>query len=155
MLGILLAILPKCPLCVITYSSAVAFCGGVQQYNLSQGSSLFLYLGFAVLTFSMILINYKGTRSLFALFYVLLGTGLVLYGQLFSTSFYYYAGAGLLLWGCWLNGSFSHFFRRGIQALKGTQRFSLPFLLSIRTFLSTHIFTTVTRNNSSYDSSSI
>lgn len=104
---LLIAILPKCPFCVMAYSGAVSLCSGKMFFP--NGSSYAIYI-FSVLCFLVvgsILLNFRDRRTFLSLALAIVGSFLVLGSQYFlwnSTSFY--SGVMLLLFATWHNGSF-------------------------------------------------
>jgi len=116
--GIMIAILPKCPYCILAYSSAITMCSGTKLYNFSPGWTSYLLLGLALLTLLFILLNYKGKRTIYAA--VLVGTGslLMLACQFYTFNInHYYIGTFLLLFGVWVNASFRFFYRQWIKPI--------------------------------------
>ena len=116
--AIMIAILPKCPYCILAYSSAITMCSGTTLYTQSSGWTSYLLLGLAILTLFFILLNYKGKRTIYAA--ALVGTGSIL---MIACQFYtfninhYYIGTFLLLFGVWVNASFRFFYRQWIRPL--------------------------------------
>lgn len=119
--GVLLAILPKCPFCVLAYSSALSLCGSTQVHHPAWAS--WISIVFAFLTLSLVLFNYKGKRTFFAASIVSLGCALIVWAELNTGSLVsYYWGTSLVMIGVWLNASLMHFLRKGIQAIQKTIR---------------------------------
>jgi len=86
-------------------------------------------LGLSALTLLLILLNYRGRRTIAAI--ALVGTGSLL---MFACQFYtfnithYYIGTFLLLFGVWVNASFRYFFRVWIKPLfSKLQKMTPPF----------------------------
>ena len=66
----------------------------------------------------MILVNYRGKRTLISAFLALTGSALIIWTELFTGELtYYYYGAITLLIGIWVNGSFYFFYRQWIKPL--------------------------------------
>ena len=111
--GIIIALIPKCPFCILAYSSAISVCGSVQ---LSQHSPLWtswISVILALLTLLFIIFNYKGKKTLLAAAIILAGSGLIFWSELQSGALIQYQwGASLLILGVWLNGSFFFFARK-------------------------------------------
>lgn len=119
--GILIALLPKCHFCLLAYSSAITLCSGTKIYNHSPGWTSYISIGLALITLFLILVNYKGIRTLLAATLVISGCLLISYSELKTGEIvFYYWGTFCLLFGVWVNGSFYYFFRRFI--LKKRQR---------------------------------
>lgn len=111
--GLLVAILPKCPFCIMAYSGAFTLCSGTTMYPNAGGLSAYIALGLAVLVLISILVNYKGKKTLVALTLSAVAILLIISSQFyFISSIQYYIGTCLLLFGIWYNGSFSHFYKK-------------------------------------------
>jgi hypothetical protein len=108
--GLLLVILPKCPFCIMAYSGTVMLCGKDtlienQQFHNSP-LSIILALLFCSLIVPGLLLNFRGTRTKFAL--ALAGSGIFLIlnsvirngGQEL-----YYLGVSIVFIAIWLNGN--------------------------------------------------
>ncbi len=109
----LLIILPKCPFCVMAYSSAITICGGPDMYLMSNNWVSYIPLILALFINLMLFLNWRGNRTVFALIVAMIGfTFLLLIHQLILSSDFYNLGAGLLLMGIWLNGSFISVFNK-------------------------------------------
>ena len=108
--SLLVIILPKCGLFVMAYSSAIAVCGAP---SLTEGSTDVLsfvpwLLSLVVLT--MIALNRRGIRTLFAFLTALLGTVIIILShQHILLPEYYQYGAVMLFLGVWMNGSLMAF----------------------------------------------
>jgi hypothetical protein len=103
----LLIILPKCPFCIMAYSSAITICGGPDMYLMSNNWVSFVPLVLALFISVMLLLNWRGRRTFNALLVALMGFALILLThQLILSSGFYNLGAMLLLMSIWLNGSF-------------------------------------------------
>ena len=116
---VIIAILPKCPFCILAYSSAITMCSGQQwnEHSPSVYSSISIVLALVVI-FS-ILFNYRDFRSVLAFFLALSGGFLVAYSELISGEMMLYNyGTILLLFGALLNGSLIHFALRLFNFVK-------------------------------------
>ena len=103
----LLIILPKCPFCIMAYSSAITICGGPDMYLMSNNWVSFVPLALALFINVMLLLNWRGRRTFNALLVSLVGFSLILMThQLILSSGFYNLGAMLLFMSIWLNGSF-------------------------------------------------
>ena len=103
----LLIILPKCPFCIMAYSSAITICGGPDMYLMSNNWVSFVPLALALFINVMLLLNWRGRRTFNALLVSLVGFSLILMThQLILSSGFYNLGAILLFMSIWLNGSF-------------------------------------------------
>ena len=108
--SLLIVIIPKCPFCVMAYSSAITMCGGKSLY-LAQNN----WISYVPLLLSLVIIyilvkNYKDQRTLMAIGLAVSGsTLLVLVHQTIVGPVFYNLGAILLFSAIWLNGSLLSF----------------------------------------------
>lgn len=111
--AMVLAIIPKCPFCIMAYSGAITLCTGTKMYPHADTSTSYISIGLAAFIILSILFNYKGKKTNYALFYSGIGTILLLMSQFYWIDEYlYYAGVSFLFFGIWYNGSFSFFYRK-------------------------------------------
>lgn len=116
--GLAVALLPKCPFCVLAWSSAITLCSGEQIYDHSAGWTSWISVGLVALTLGLIVWNYRGARTLFAALAVLIGGVLVVRAELMTGSLpAYYTGSAFLLSGVWMNGSFLPLLRQWIAPM--------------------------------------
>ena len=109
----LLAILPKCPFCIMAYSGAVTMCSGNSLYPHAGSYMSYITTLLGVLILIGIGFNYKGRRTLIALAIALSAIALIIISQFFWLSAVsYYLGSGLLFLSIWYNGSLPYFVRR-------------------------------------------
>ena len=115
--GIFLILLPKCPFCIMAYTSTVMLCGKdkliVTQHNNNSILSIALTVLFCSLVIAGIFLNSRGTRTKYAL--ALAGPGILMIlnsvirngGQEL-----YYLGVSILFIAVWLNGSLISILRK-------------------------------------------
>ena len=116
--GVLIAFIPKCPYCILAYSSAITMCSGAKVYTNAPSWTSYLLLVLAILTVLFILMNYKGRRTLIAATFASTGSLLMLASQFYTFDInHYYIGTFLLLFGVWVNASFRFFYRQWIKPL--------------------------------------
>ncbi len=116
--GLLIVILPKCPFCILAYSSAITLCSGAKVYNHAPNWASWISVGLAALTLFLVLWNYKGRRTIFAAALVLSGAYFIISSELQTGELSaYYLGAALLLGGVWVNGSFRYVLLRWARPL--------------------------------------
>lgn len=114
--AIIVAILPKCPFCIMAYSGAISMCSGNTLYPNAGGIASYLTVGIAVLVIFSILYNFKGKRSWTAAGIASGGIVLISLSQFyFMNELNYYLGVILLFFGIWYNGSFFYFHRQYIK----------------------------------------
>ncbi len=88
-------------------------CGGVDMYVNENNWVSYFPLVLALIIVGLITLNFRDTRTYFALMLAASGTILVLLAhQTFLTSAYYNAGTTLLILGIWVNGSFLSIFKK-------------------------------------------
>lgn len=119
---LLLAILPKCPFCIMAFTSTALLCGegAMQEVSMTHNSMLTISITSLLLlvTLASVLINYKGKTTWWALSFILPGLTLVMYsvvrdgGQLL-----YYTGTVLTFAGVWMNGSLPWLLRKNKMPL--------------------------------------
>ena len=103
---VVLIILPKCPICIMAYSSAITICGGNDMYLRSNNWVSYVPLVLAFFINLMLLFNWRGQRTLYALMIAMVGFTLIsLTHQLVLSPVFYDLGAVLLLMSIWLNSS--------------------------------------------------
>lgn len=108
--GVMLAILPKCPFCLLAYSSTMILCGEgtLISSNSIHVSPLTIILTsvFGLLTIVGIYMNKRGTRTKYALLLSLLGLAFTIFSVLKGGGeMLYYTGTAIIFIAVWLNGS--------------------------------------------------
>lgn len=122
--AVVVAILPKCPFCIMAYSGAVTMCSGM-KYPHAGSFSAYLSLGLAAIVLLGILLNRRGRKTWRAFGLASLGILTLLVGQFFIISATnYYLGVGLLFFGIWYNGSFTYFLRKFLLIIKKRTTFT-------------------------------
>jgi hypothetical protein len=107
--ALLIAILPKCPFCMLAYSSAITVCSTKAMVH-TTGWSSYISITLAVITLLIVLYNYKGRRTIVAASFILIGTMIIAYSELYSGQVsHYYIGGVILFIGAWANGSLLFF----------------------------------------------
>lgn len=105
--ALFVALVPKCSLCVVAYSSAITVCGGQELY-LEQSSWLSVVpLFLCLITFIMIIMNRRGLRTVLAAFLVIVAS-LIFYNVRLGilNDYYYHIASATLFSAVWLNTSF-------------------------------------------------
>ena len=113
-LGVLfIAILPKCPFCILAYSSAITLCSGKKIYHHSPEWYSYISIFLAVFTLCIVLYNYKGVKTIIAALLVVAGSYFLFDSEMYTGELSdYYVGAGLLLTGVWLNANMMFFYNK-------------------------------------------
>jgi hypothetical protein len=117
LMGFLLVILPKCPFCVLAYSSTIMLCGkdsvtSKTSLHYSE-TTIFFTIGLCLVTIASIAFNQRDQRTMYAI-------GLALAGSIMATlsaiygggEILYYSGVLLIFTGVWLNGSLLYVINR-------------------------------------------
>lgn len=106
---LLVILIPKCSICVMAYSSAIAVCGGESLYMNSNNWVSFIPLLLSGLIIALIIKNWKGSKSIFAIVLGLIGFSMVLLShQLILSSVFYDLGSIFLLLSVGLNSNLPH-----------------------------------------------
>jgi hypothetical protein len=108
--AIFIAILPKCPFCIMAYSGAVSMCSGKMLFPNAHSYSGYFIIGLSIVILLSILLNNKGSRTLVSAFIVSIGILLLAISQFVSMSEpQYYFACLIMFFGIWYNGSFTFF----------------------------------------------
>ena len=114
--AVAVAVLPKCPFCLMAYSGAVSLCSGNMLYPNAGSIMSYVTIALALVVMGSIVFNQKGTKTWIALLLALAGIAFLVLGQFyFISSVNYYIGVMLLFFGIWLNGSFLHYYYKYAQ----------------------------------------
>jgi hypothetical protein len=106
--SLLIVLLPKCPFCIMAYTSAITVCSAKSMSGYSPQWTSWISILLATLTFLIVAWNYKGRKTIVACALILVGVLLITQSELFSGLLTgYYWGSGLLILGVWVNGNFS------------------------------------------------
>lgn len=101
--GFGLAIVPKCPICYVTYSSSIAICGLSTPHE--SKLNILLMLSLTALTIVFLIINYRGKRTLLSILLVAIGVSLIILlgPNVQYTNPLYYMGSLAILSGVIIN----------------------------------------------------
>lgn len=101
--GFGLAIVPKCPICYVTYSSSIAICGLSTPHE--SKLNILLMLSLTALTIVFLIINYRGKRTLLSILLVAIGVSLIILlgPNVQYTNPLYYMGSLTILSGVIIN----------------------------------------------------
>ena len=111
--SLLIALLPKCPFCIMAYSSAITVCGAKSMSEFFPQWTSWISISLSLATLGIVAWNYKGMKTIIACLLILSGVYLIIQSELFTgrlTSYYW--GCTLLFIGVWQNGSLSWFVKR-------------------------------------------
>lgn len=114
--GIFIALLPKCPFCILAYSSAITLCSGKKLYHHDPTWASYISIFLAIFTLIVILMNYKGIKTILAALLVIIGSGFIIWSEMITGEITeYYWGVGFLLFGVWLNANLMYFYNKYIK----------------------------------------
>ena len=107
---ILLVLLPKCPFCLMAYSSTFMLCGGAgviaKSSHSSSATTILITSFFCLLVLLSIILNYRDKRTKYALMLATAGSFLIMYSVCVDGGLpIYYSGVMLVFIGVWLNAS--------------------------------------------------
>ena len=113
----LLVILPKCPFCVLAYSSTLVMCGKDSVFtdvrHHQSGLTIAITACLSLLVLLSIAFNYRDKRSTWSLLIIAMGSALALWSTAKGGGeFLYYIGVFTIALGVWLNGSLMYVWRR-------------------------------------------
>ncbi len=114
----LIIIIPKCPFCVLAYSSAITMCGASSLYLTENNWVSCIPFLLAVIVVAMIALNFRDSRTIWAIIISIIGLLLIMGShQLIIESQFYHLGTFLLFFSILLNGSLFSLLKK----LKDTQ----------------------------------
>jgi len=115
----LIAILPKCPFCIMAYSGAISMCSGKMIFPHADTTSSYILLGLSIVVLISILLNHKGKKTIIAGTLAFTGIIILLFSQFyFPSEPLYYLATALLFFGIWFNGSFEYFYKKYKKYIK-------------------------------------
>jgi hypothetical protein len=125
--GVLLVILPKCPFCIMAYSSTVVLCSKDMlletQYHNNSLLTIFITTFFCSLIIVGLLLNFRGTRTKYALTLSSLGILIILNSVIRNGGQnLYYLGVSIIFIAIWLNGSLISILRKFNNTLNISKR---------------------------------
>jgi hypothetical protein len=98
-------VLPKCPFCVVAYTSSMTICGAPTFVNHQTGWGAWLSLGLAVVCVGSVARNYRGPGTRNALVIALTGMLFLTIGLFLPNALpWYYGGGALLFLSSFYNG---------------------------------------------------
>lgn len=115
----IIAILPKCPFCIMAYSGAMSMCSGKMLFPNADTYSSYFILGLSLVVLLGVLLNQKGKTTWIAVGITSLGILLLFISQFYNISeTLYYTAVGLLFFGIWFNGSFKYFYNKYFNSIR-------------------------------------
>lgn len=106
----LIILIPKCPLCIMAYSSAITMCGVQDLYMNSNNWVSYIPLLLSGVIITMIILNNRGVRTFFSATIASFGFLMILFAhQLLLPANFYNWGTILLIAAIWTNSSFMAF----------------------------------------------
>ena len=107
----LIVILPKCPFCIMAYSSAITMCGAGELFYTSENNWVsYIPILLSLIIVRIIFSNKRGRRTLISASIAISGALLIILTQQTVLSFQFYnVGAVMLFFAIWLNGSLFSF----------------------------------------------
>lgn len=126
--SILLALVPKCPFCILAYTSTVVLCGKdtllENQHNHFSTLSISLTAFFCSLIIAGLILNFRGLRTKYALALSCVGILMIIYSVIIGGGQeLYYVGVSIEFMAIWLNGSLIFIlrkFKNSFGIIKGT-----------------------------------
>lgn len=115
--NILLFLLPKCPLCVMAYSSSLVLCSKEEvivsnQIHSSLGSTL-ITVFFCMVVLVSIFLNFKDNRTKYALLLAFGGSMMIVASTIISLGpGVYFSGTAFIFFAIWLNGSLYYYIKK-------------------------------------------
>lgn len=112
--GVLLAILPKCPLCFVAFSGTALLCGdgsvAAATHTISSLPTILMTSVISMVVFVSVLLNYNQHKTPRAMMILVPGIMAVVYSATWGGGqWLYYSGVALMFFGTWMNGSFNFF----------------------------------------------
>lgn len=113
---ILLIVLPKCPFCLMAFSSTIILCGkagGASELTHSSSTTISITAFFCFTVLLNILLNYRDKRTIYSLVLAAAGCFLIMYSVCAAGGLsLYYSGVVLVFIGVWLNASLLYIVKR-------------------------------------------
>lgn len=107
--SLLIVLIPKCPFCIMAYTSAITVCSAKSMSGYSPQWTSWISICLAMVTFLIVAWNYKGRKTLLACALILTGILLIVRSELVTGVLTGYCwGSVLLFVGVWVNGNLSY-----------------------------------------------
>lgn len=120
---LLLALLPKCPFCMLAYSSTIVLCTKTHTENVNSPMTILFTAFFCGLILLSIILNNRGLRTYYSFLISIFGISLMFYSVIIDGGqILYYLGLFIMFCGIWANGSLMWLLNR----LKNKSITSLP-----------------------------
>lgn len=109
--ALIIALLPKCPYCIMAFSGAVGLCSGQKIFSGSPEIGTYFSMGIAFFTLCAVGFNYKGWKTIWSVMFVILGMVCIFLTEyIIGSATLYTIGSILIIGGVWWNGSLPHFY---------------------------------------------
>lgn len=119
---ILLIVLPKCPFCLMAFSSTIILCGkagGASGLTHSSSTTIFITAFFCCAVLLNIIFNYRDKRTMYSFLLAAAGCFFIMYSVCAGGGLpLYYSGVTLVFFGVWLNASLLYIVRK----IRGNRR---------------------------------
>jgi hypothetical protein len=80
LLSFIILFLPKCPFCIVAYSSSMTMCGAAPLVSHHIDWGAWLAIGLSIIVLGSIALNFRGKGTYYALFIALIGSLMVVFG---------------------------------------------------------------------------
>jgi len=111
--ALIIALIPKCPLCIMAYSGAITLCTGKKMLTSEPTHFSYLAIGLGIMILALEIINFHKKKTPVAILVTLIGLALIFISEWISgNAAHYQVGAFFLFIGVWLNGSLPYFLRK-------------------------------------------
>ncbi len=117
-----MVILPKCPLCIFSYSSAITMCSGTKIYQSAATGSFIFFWSVSLILMCSLVLNWKGGWTILSIVLAAVGCSLVGLHLFFAfPSIAFYIGSFSLMISCFTNANMIFFTKwlKQLQYLQG------------------------------------
>ena len=126
-LGIVIAVLPKCPFCAFGYSCTIAMCSGLKITQYTPNAYAIIPVLIALIVTLSFFANYKGKKTQISIAIGTIGTILISTSQFITGSpTQYFTATAIIFFAVFYNGSFSHFARQFKKILQTKSKTNYP-----------------------------
>jgi hypothetical protein len=119
LLSFIILFLPKCPFCIVAYTSSMTMCGTASLINHHTDWGAWLAIGLSIIVLGSIILNFRGKGTYKSILIALIGILMVLIGVFKPNMMsFYYLGSVMLFIAAFYNGSGFRWFNRKMASLK-------------------------------------